>query len=177
MFVLDESLKTILIQGIGLLGTLFYFLSYQFKDNKTLFRVQFLAYFCYTIHYFLLGAATGAFSYIVNLLRSLFLSVDNEKLNGKTMGVLLCLLQIIAGIMTWNGWISVLPIIANIATTIAGYSFHFSNIRKAGIFINSPLWMLYNILVGSFAGILDEIISEASMILSVVRYGWEIREE
>ena len=43
----------------------------------------------------------------------------------------------------------------------------------AGIFINSPLWIVYNIIVGSWAGILDEIVTEASMLLSIYRYGWK----
>lgn len=38
-----------------------------------------------------------------------------------------------------------------------------------GILINSPLWIVYDIVVGSWAGILDEIVSEVSMI----RYGWK----
>ena len=46
-------------------------------------------------------------------------------------------------------------------------------IRVAGIFINSPLWIIYDIIVGSWAGILDEVISEASMIISICRYGWK----
>ena len=43
----------------------------------------------------------------------------------------------------------------------------------AGIFINSPLWILYDIIVGSWAGVVDELVSEASMLLSVYRYGWK----
>ena len=41
------------------------------------------------------------------------------------------------------------------------------------MFINSPLWIIYDILVGSWAGILDELVSEASMLLSIWRYGWK----
>ena len=37
----------------------------------------------------------------------------------------------------------------------------------------SPLWILYDIMVGSWAGILDEIVTEASMIISIIRYGWK----
>lgn len=43
----------------------------------------------------------------------------------------------------------------------------------AGMFINSPLWIIYDIIVGSWAGILDEVISEASMMISIYRYGWK----
>ena len=38
---------------------------------------------------------------------------------------------------------------------------------------NSPLWIVYDIVVGSWAGILDEIVSEVSMIMSIIRYGWK----
>ena len=62
---------------------------------------------------------------------------------------------------------------ANIAATVGGYTHNARKIRIAGMFLNSPLWILYDILVGSWAGILDEIFTESSMILSIARYGWK----
>jgi hypothetical protein len=41
------------------------------------------------------------------------------------------------------------------------------------MFINSPLWIVYDVVVGSWAGIIDEVVSEASMLLSIWRYGWK----
>lgn len=102
------------IQIIGFLGTILFFLSYQCRSNKTLFRVQFLSYLCYTVHLLLLGAAT-----------------------------------------------------------IGGYTFSARKIRLTGMLINSPLWILYDIAVGSYAGILDEMVSEASMLISIIRFGWK----
>ena len=89
------------------------------------------------------------------------------------MCFLICALQILALIFTWAGWISILPVAANIAATIGGYTHNPRKIRVAGMFINSPLWIIYDILVGSWAGILDEIVTEASMIISIIRYGWK----
>ena len=89
------------------------------------------------------------------------------------MCVLICMLQLAALWLTWDGWWSVLPVAANIAATVGGYTYNGRKIRAVGMFINSPLWILYDIIVGSWAGILDEIVSEASMILSVYRYGWK----
>lgn len=63
--------------------------------------------------------------------------------------------------------------VANIAATIGGYTFHPGKIRIIGILINSPLWIIYNIIVGSWAGILDEVVSEISMGISILRYGWK----
>lgn len=167
------SITFLCIQAIGFCGTILFFLSYQCKHNKALFRVQFVSYFCYTVHLLLLGAVTGGISYILNTLRSFCLGSKYAFLKGKSMCYTLCLLQVIVLLFTWQGWWSMLPVAANIASTIGGYTFNGRTIRLVGMVVNSPLWIVYNILVGSWAGILDEIITEASMIISIFRYGWK----
>lgn len=163
----------LLIQGIGFLGTILFFVSYQCKNNKTLFRVQFVSYLCYTVHLLLLGAITGGISYILNTVRSFCLGSNRDFLKGRLICCILCILQITTLIFTWNGWWSILPVAANIAATIGGYTYNARKIRMVGILINSPLWIIYDIVVGSWAGILDEIVSELSMIISIIRYGWK----
>jgi len=167
------SIKDIFIQGIGILGTLLFFLSYQCKSNKNLFRVQFVSYLCYTTHLLLLGAITGGISYVLNTLRSFCLGSKSSFLKGWPMCVIICALQVVTLIFTWDKWWSVLPVAANIAATIGGYTYNGQKIRIAGMFINSPLWIIYDILVGSWAGIIDEVVTEASMIISICRYGWK----
>ena len=54
-----------------------------------------------------------------------------------------------------------------------GYTHNAQKIRIAGMAINSPLWIIYDIIVGSWAGILDEVVSEISMAISIWRYGWK----
>jgi hypothetical protein len=166
-------MKHILIQAIGILGTVLFFLSYQCKSNKRLFRIQFISYLCYTVHLLLLGAITGGISYILNTVRSFCLGSKHAFLKGKTMCVIICILQLIALCFTWDKWWSALPVAANIAATIGGYTYNARKIRVVGIFINSPLWIVYDIIVGSWAGILDEIVTESSMLLSIYRYGWK----
>ena len=166
-------METILIQAIGFIGTIVFFLSYQCRQNKNLFRVQFISYLCYTVHLLLLGAVTGGISYVLNTVRSFCLGSKSTFLKSKVMCLIICLLQLVTLLFTWDNWWSVLPVAANIAATIGGYTFNARKIRAVGIFINSPMWIVYNALVGSWAGILDEIVSEASMIISVLRYGWK----
>ena len=165
--------KFLFIQAMGFSGTVLFFLSYQFKSNKKLFRIQFLSYLCYTVHLLLLGALTGGISYTINTVRSFCLGSEKEFLKGKKMCGIICILQVAALYFTWSGWLSVLPVAANIASTIGGYTYNARKIRVVGMVINSPLWIVYNIAVGSWAGILDEIVTEASMIISIFRYGWK----
>ena len=166
-------MKFLLIQAIGFVGTILFFLSYQCKSNKNLFRVQFISYLCYTVHLLLLGATTGGISYVLNTVRSFCLGSKKEFLKGKAMCAIICVLQLITLVLTWEGWWSVLPVAANIAATIGGYTFNARKIRVVGLFINSPLWIVYNILVSSWAGILDEVVTMLSMIISICRYGWK----
>lgn len=161
------------VQAVGLMGTVLFFLSYQCKSNRALFRVQLASYVFYTTHFLLLGAVTGGISYMLNTLRSFCLSGRQAFLKGKWMCVILCTLQMLTLVVTWDGFLSVLPIAANIAATIGGYTHNPRKIRIAGMFINSPLWIVYNVAVGSWAGVLDELVTEASMVISILRYGWK----
>ena len=131
------SMHFLLVQGIGFIGTVLFFLSYQCRNNKSLFRVQFVSYLCYTVHLLLLGAVTGGISYILNTVRSFCLGSKNDFLKGRIMCCVLCILQVTTLFFTWSGGWSLLPVIANIAATIGDYygNFHFSLwIEKYGFF-------------------------------------------
>ena len=149
--------KSIFIQAIGLFGTVLFFLSYQCKNNRTLFRVQFVSYLCYTVHLLMLGAITGGISYVLNTVRSFCLGSRSRFLKGKIMCAALCVMQVAA----------------NIAATVGGYTYNPRKIRLVGMLVNSPLWIIYDVIIGSWAGILDEIVTEISMIVSIFRYGWK----
>ena len=161
------------IQLIGVAGTLLFFLSYQCRSNRNLFRVQLLSYMFYTAHLLLLGALTGGVSYMINTLRSFCLGSRWKFAHSQGMCAIICAMQLAALALTWSGWVSILPVAANIAATLGGYTHNPRKIRIAGMFVNSPLWIVYDLCVGSWAGLLDEAVTEGSMILSIVRFGWK----
>ena len=161
------------IQLIGVAGTLLFFLSYQCRNNRNLFRVQLLSYLFYTAHLLLLGALTGGVSYMINTLRSFCLGSRWKFAHSQGMCAIICAMQLAALALTWSGWVSILPVAANIAATLGGYTHNPRKIRIAGMCINSPLWIVYDLCVGSWAGLLDEAVTEGSMILSIVRFVWK----
>ena len=161
------------LQLIGVAGTLLFFLSYQCRSNRNLFRVQLLSYLFYTAHLLLLGALTGGVSYMINTLRSFCLGSRWKFAHSQGMCAIICAMQLAALALTWSGWVSILPVAANIAATLGGYTHNPRKIRIAGMFVNSPLWIVYDLCVGSWAGLLDEAVTEGSMILSIVRFGWK----
>lgn len=167
------TVGSILVQVVGLCGTLLFFFSYQCKSNRRLFRVQLASYVFYTAHLLLLGAVTGGISYVINTFRSFCLGAKWKFGRSRAMCALLCMAQLLALALTWDGWISILPVAANLATTIAGYTHNPRKLRVAGMLVNSPLWIVYDIATGSLAGILDELVTEISMLVSILRFGWK----
>ncbi len=163
----------IVIQIIGFIGAILFFVSFQCRNNKTLFRFQFLSYLLYTIHLLLLGATTGGVSYIINAIRAFCLSSSWNFGRSKKMCIIICFMQVAALMLTWVGWISILPVAANVAFTIGAYTYNARTIRLVTMLINSPLWIIYNIIVGTWVGIIDEAVSEISIGISIARYGWK----
>lgn len=162
--------RMIFIQSLGIIGSCVYFFSYQFNKNKSLFKVQIVSFIFYFLHFLLLKAFTGALSSLAALLRLCFLVSNRKDFHSKRACVFLCLVQVLVGIITFEGFISILPVIANVSLTIAGFSNSPKQIRLTGLIINSPLWIIYDIVVGSWAGVIDELITEVSIIISMFRY-------
>ena len=161
------------VQLVGLAGTVLILLSFQCRSNKRLFGVQLAAYLCYTAHMLLLGAVSGGLSYMINAVRSFCLGGKKRFLNSRGMCVILCVLQACVLAVSREGWLSLLPVAANIVSTVAGYTHNPRKVRLAALFINSPLWVVYDVFVGSWAGILDEAVTMGSVIVSGIRYGWK----
>ena len=128
--------------------------------------------FC--VQFFILEAYTGAISLIINIIRNLLLvkRKDWKWVERKsTMLVILALLTVMT-IYTWNGIISLLPFISVAVTTIGYWSNNAQKIRLSQ-FIGSPCTLLYDVLIRSWGGVMTETITLASIIISVIRFGWK----
>ena len=136
------TFRYILVQLIGLCGTLLFFFSYQCKSNRRLFQVQFASYVFYTAHLLLLGAVTGGISYVINTFRSFCLGAKWKFGKSRAMCALICLAQLLALALTWGGWISILPVAANIATNIAVYTHFQRKLGVGGMFFILKFWMV-----------------------------------
>lgn len=108
----------------------------------------------------------------MNTVQSFCLSSNIKFAKSKEMCLIICLLQVMTLFFTWSGFISLLPIIANIAATTGSYTYNAKKICAVAMFVNSPLWIIYDVIVGSWAGILDEVVTELSIIILIIRFGW-----
>lgn len=125
----------------------------------------------FVVHYVLLGALTGA---MMNLIEAgvVFVAYKRETekwAQYKYWPYIFIIAFIIAGYITGKNLIDGLPIIAQIAGTIAVYQSRPRAIRFI-MLIPRPLWFFYNFTVGSQAGMIAEVFILASVLIGILRF-------
>ena len=147
------------VQAIGFVGVAFFIASYQIKSNRALFLCQMIGCSIFCVQFFIMGAYTGAVSLIINIIRNLLLVKRKDW-------------KWVERRSTRNGVISLLPFIMVAVTTIGYWSNNAQKIRLSQ-FIGSPCVLLYDVLIQSWGGVLNETITLVSIIISVIRFGWK----
>ena len=163
----------IIIQAIGFIGVGFFIASYQMRSNRALFLFQLIGCLVFTTQFLILGAYTGALSLMVNILRNLLLLKigDWKWVKSKfTLSAILLMLFAVT-IYTWAGWLSLLPLMSVGITSIGCWTNNAQKIRLSQMF-GSPCTLLYDALICSWGGVLNESIALVSIAVSIFRFGW-----
>ena len=162
-------------QIIGVFGIICFVLSFQIKSNKALLVVQAIADALFGIQFILLGGYTGCFGMIIVVLRNIFIYFKerNNFFSFKGWKYVFIVLILISTIFTWDGIKSILPFIACAGATYIYFENNARKYRTVNLFCASPCWLIYDLLVGSYAGALNEIITMISITVSIIRFGWK----
>lgn len=165
----------ILVQAIGFIGLLFFFISFQVKTNKQLFSMQTLGCLCFSLQFALLGAYSGCLTVLINIVRNAMLIRYNDcaVVRWKGWVVIFSALSLAVALFTWDGIISILPVAGTISGTVGYWTNNAKKIRIANLFINSPCMLIYDALVKSWGGVLNEGITIVSIVISIIRFGWK----
>ena len=162
------------IQLIGFIGVAFFIASYQMRSNRLLFLFQLIGCLIFCVQFFIMGAYTGALSLIVNVLRNLLLLKINDwpwVKSKLTLSAIIALLVAIT-VYTWAGPLSLLPFFSVAITSIGYWTNNAQKIRLSQL-IGSPCTLIYDALIRSWGGVLNESIALLSIIISIVRFGWK----
>lgn len=164
-------MNQIIIQGIGYLALFFVVFSFQKKKRGTLLLIMLTGLLLFVIHYYLLGAWTGA---LMNLIEAgvVFVSFKKETCSWAKHHLWLyvfIILYILVGFVALKSLSDFLPILAQIFAAIAVWQKNPRTIRFLTL-IPRPLWFVYNFIVGSQAGMIAEIFIFISVIVGIVRF-------
>ncbi|MBR0179863.1 MAG: YgjV family protein [Firmicutes bacterium] len=162
-----------LIQIIGFIAMAFFIISYQIRSNRALFLCQLLGCCLFCLQFCIMGAYTGALGLLVNIARNVLLLKADDwpwvRRGTTLLGVILLLL--VVTVYTWAGWISLLPFISVAVTCVGYWTDNAQKIRLSQL-IGSPCTLLYDLMIGSWGGVLSETITLLSIIISIFRFGW-----
>lgn len=144
----------ILSQILIILSDVFCIISMMSKNKKYLIFFLLLSTVLFAIHYMCLGGWTGASIGLLELvfLILLYILEINHKTNlNPYLSVITIILTITLSIITWDGWISLLPMLA---MSIYLISMIFKNviIVKSGTFVRLVLNGIYMLLLKSYFG-------------------------
>ena len=126
--------------------------------------------FVFGVHFLLLGVLSGSALQFVGGIRNLaFVRLENQKNKMLIAIITFCVLFTLFGIFTWEGPISLLPIVAKNVSTIA---FAMSDTRKIRLieFPTYGLWLFFNIVSGSIAGTINASLSLVSIAIAIIRF-------
>ena len=162
-----------MLQGISVIAMVAIILSFQCKSNKKLVVVMGIGALLFSVSYFVLGQASAAVFNIIAVICSIVCLKDS--LRNKYVFGILCVLYIVANIFTCEDccedWWSIVLMLAQAA---GSYSLMFKSgkyIRNMRFFFVSPVWIINNTLMCfSIGGIICEIITMTSIIISFIRY-------
>ena len=157
-------------QVIGIFAAAAMIISYQFKNNRILFLLQGLGGLLFAVNFFMLDNKTAAFFNFVNLFRGAVLAFGGNRLRGWWLGVIFMVIYVVITALTFDGWISVLILIAQLASTVTLWSQNKKWIRVGQMAVISPCWLTNNIAYKSWGGVVTEVFCLVSALISLIRY-------
>lgn len=161
----------ILAQVLALFAILFWVISILLKNKKNILLMQVIANGIYGIEYLLLGAFSAASMNFLSFLRLLvyyFYALLNIKMPKWILFVFIALV-LLFGIITYDGLISLLPIIITVLYT---YAFWQNNLNVARIIyiVAAIIWIYYNYEVGAYVGIIGNALEITTELISLIKY-------
>ena len=161
-------MEYIIMQGIGFIGMALVVISFQ-KDRRSFtLKSQLLSALAFTAHFSLLSAWTGAAMNGISASRAYVFNLRG-RINKNIVMYLFILLFWIAGVLTWEGYQSMLPVISMTLECFALWSGNTRHIRW--LFLSArPTWIIYDFAVGSYAGLATEAFILGSVLTAIIRF-------
>ncbi len=158
-------------QGVGLVALIFSVFSYQSKTRDKLLGRQMAGAFIYMLHFALLSAWTGfAMNALVALRNWIFGKKNTHSWAGSPAWMFLFMVLAVASLFfTWEGYISLLPVIAMILGVYARWQEQVSQIRIFTL-IGCILWIPYNVTVQSYTGVVIDLIVIGSVVYGMWKH-------
>lgn len=158
------------VEIFGLFGILASVVSFQCKSHGKVLFWRSMNETAFGLQFILLGASTGLMMNVIGCVRN-YLLAKNVHLgkSNRTFVFVFSALFVVLGLLTWEGAKSIVIILAKVLST-AAYGNKNLLIVRTVILLTSSSWLVYDFLVGSYAGVVCEILTLGSLVVGIFRY-------
>ena len=168
----------LIAQIIGFCAMAMTMTSFQQKNRKKLMFFQLICTGLWSLHFFVLGNMTGG---VVNAIQTfrcvIFYYKETQKwAQSKFWLGLFLVASAVAGALTWENLLSILPILGMVFSTVALWMPKPKQIRMMTIPV-SLSWLVYNACSKSIAGVCNEIFALISIGTAMWRLDRKSKEE
>lgn len=166
------NIYEILAQIFGAIALLFLVLSYQSDKRNNFLLMALISDMFFAINFILLGAASGFATSLISVCKEIIFYRDETK-KRKTSVITLLIIEIviiIAGIFTYEGIVSLLPLIVCFIYTIGQWQTNLKVSYGIGV-ISGILLLTYNMFIGAYSAALSgvlELISSSTGLMKLV---------
>ena len=166
---MDPKNMQILAQALGFLGTIIIIIGMQQKKYKHIVLCKIGNEFLSSIHYLLLGGYTGMLANLASCLTNgcYYFRIQKGKSTLPFQIVFACMFVAI-GALSWHGPISIFVVLAKLISSVALGIKNPRTIRILNL-ISNPCWLVYNLYMGSIAGIITDSLVTISVLIAVIR--------
>lgn len=165
-------LYDIFIQLIGFIAMALCILCYQLKDSRRLLLCQMAGDLCFALQYILLGGFVGCLTEIICAACNYVITNNHKKkFQWKGWPWFFSILIVAICIITWKSFFDILVVIASVTAIFTNWTRNGKTIRLGKLFVVGPFWMSYNLYVGSYGGLITDVLSMLSVVISVIRFG------
>lgn len=170
--------KQIIAQLIGFVALTLSLMLFQKNNRATMLKLMLIASVLYSVHFFLLGALTGAALNALNAIRSYVYANKNEKkwASHWFWPIIFIFSCVVVCVLTWQGRYSILPALSASLQSVILWSNKTKMIRYLSLTV-PPFWLTYNIIVGSIPGIIIEILVFCSVCVAIYRFDISPRQK
>lgn len=161
--------RYIIAQVLGFIGTIIMVIGMQQKTYKNIVISKISNEFLAALHYLLLGGYTGM---VINLAACFTNGIYYFRIkSGKStlvFQIVFGILFVALGLLSWHGYISLFVILAKLLSSVALGIKHPRTIRVLNL-ISNPCWLVYNIYMGSVAGMVTDSLVTLSVLTAIIR--------
>jgi hypothetical protein len=167
----DFFMTFYIAQAVGFVGMTLAFISFQQNKRERIAFLQMLSSLFWILHFGMLGAYSGMAMNAIGAARGYVYSKKGSASWSSREFWPYVFSVVSAGscVATWENWLSLLPAVATVVTSFGLWVDEPKTVRRLTL-PGSWMWLAYNLVNVSWAGVITECFSTASIFIAMWRF-------